>query len=138
MFVDEPGDESPLLSFPDLTRRPTSILPKRRASERQEQNPCLAGKQRGIFVPAVLYGDSALITHKHPQKEENQGKPKQQQKKNIPGTSVVVLIIFLLYPPLPPRSSWSVNIQRATPCRHCRDARVYGHTTTPMQYTWYE
>ena len=28
-------------------------------------------------------------------------------------------------------SAWSVKIRRA-PSRHCRDARVYGHTTTDM------
>ena len=29
-------------------------------------------------------------------------------------------------------SAWSVKTRRA-PSRHCRDARVYGHTTTAMQ-----
>ena len=43
-------------------------------------------------------------------------------------------------------STWSVKTRRA-PCRHYRDARVYGHTTMAMHddeytppyvlYTWY-
>ena len=48
-----------------------------------------------------------------------------------------------LSPPPPPRarlvlamSAWSVKIRRAS-SRHCRDARVYGHTTTAMHDTEY-
>ena len=32
---------------------------------------------------------------------------------------------------VPAMSAWSVKTRRA-PSRHCRDARAYGHTTTPM------
>ena len=35
------------------------------------------------------------------------------------------------YAPLLAMSSWSVKSRR-TPSRHCRDARVYVHTTTAM------
>ena len=33
-------------------------------------------------------------------------------------------------------SAWSAKIRRNPP-RHCRDARVYGHTTTAMHHTEY-